>query len=169
MNSQINHSTFTVFRSTGHAFCYLLIFMTFRVVGSNHSTSTQASSHPISCEPSIMWHTGSLGGGPLQPSYFTDHFPLKSPEPLLLLSSVQPPLWAQPGCWTFLKGRQQVRAAGNIAAPGATTPCSFFQVHDAASCVRGGVRGSSANLPPSAAAKLRFSSLGTEGVHGCPC
>lgn len=69
---------------------------------------------------------------PLQASYFIDNFPVKLPESIL--SSVQPPLWAQPGCWTVLKGRQQVRSAGNITAPVATPPCSFSQAHDPASC-----------------------------------
>lgn len=67
-----------------HRTCLLLSadFYDLYVVGSNHSISTQASFHPSSCEPSKMWYTGSLGGSPLQPSYFIDHLPLKPPEPL---------------------------------------------------------------------------------------
>lgn len=99
--------------------------------------------------PKQMWQNC-----PLQASYFTSNFPVKSPEPIL--SSVQPPLWPQP----VLKGRQQVRSAGNISAPVATTPCSFSQAHDPASCVGGGISGRSA-YQPSAAAGLHFSSLGT--------
>jgi len=94
---------------------------------------------------------------------------LTPPEPLLLLSSVQPPLWSQPGCWTLLTGRQQVRAVGNFAAPVSTTPHSVFQAHDTTSCVQGDITGSSAHLPSSAVARLGFSSLGAEGMHGCPC
>lgn len=168
MNSGKSQHFYSILK---HRTCLLLSadFYDLYVVGSNHSISTQASSHPSSCERSKVWYTGSLGGSPLQPSYFIDHLRLKTPEPLFLLSSVQAPLWAQPGCWTLQKGRQQVRPAGNVAAPGATTPHSFFQAHDTASCVWGGVRGSSDNAPSSAAAGLGLSSVGTEGVQGCPC
>lgn len=132
--------------------------LTSTLLRSSHLISTHANSHPSSWGPSKMWHKQMWQKCPLQASYFINNFPVKAPEPIL--SSVQPPFWSQPGCWTVLKGRQEVRSAGNISALVAATPCSFAQAHDPASCVWVGVSGSSAYVPSAAAAGLHFQQPG---------
>lgn len=109
MNSQINHNTFIVFRSTEYAFCFLLIVMTSALVGSNHSVSTQASSHSSSCEPSKMWHTGSWVSVCMSFTTLLYHrqFSFETTCTTPLLSSAQPPLWAQTRCCLEGKAARQ--------------------------------------------------------------